>query len=372
MTRPLRIGVLGLASIARRRMLPAMAACPDLQLTALASRDAHAADKAAAQYGCRAAPDYTALLAMPDIDAVYLPLPAALHATWTRAALDAGKHVLAEKPLTTSAAETRDLLTLAASRGLVLAENVMFLHHAQHATVQRLLHNGAIGELRSFTAQFSIPKLPDDDIRHRPELGGGALADVAVYPLRAALHLLGEDLDVAGAALTYGAGRHVETAGAALLHSTTGTTAHLTFGLDHAYRSWYELCGSTGRIAVDHAFTPPADHTPVVRLTRGMDTEELHLPPDDQVTNTLTAFAAAIRTPRQRPGPGQWREPEAAALRQAELLEAIRDRAAVHHTTAHDTTAHDTTAHDTTVRDAARRPTPDRARADRPHTVRSL
>ncbi|MGG2463928.1 Gfo/Idh/MocA family protein [Streptomyces sp. RGM 3693] len=367
MTRPLRIGVLGLASIARRRMLPAMAACPDIQITALASRDPHAAAKAAAQYDCHAAPHYTALLAREDIDAVYIPLPAALHATWTRAALHAGKHVLAEKPTTTSATETRDLLSLAAARGLVLAENVMFLHHAQHATVQRLLHDGAIGELRSFTAQFSIPKLADDDIRHRPELGGGALADVAIYPLRAALHLLGEDLDVVGAALTYGAGRHVETAGAALLHSATGITAHLTFGLDHAYRSWYEVCGSTGRIVVNHAFTPPADHAPLLRIERGTDTEELHLPPDDQVTNTLTAFAAAIRTPRP-PAPGEWPEPDAAVLRQAELLDAIRHRAAVHHTTPHHTTVHDTTVHD-----AAHRPTSDRAPADQqPHTVRSL
>ncbi|MFE7283292.1 Gfo/Idh/MocA family protein [Streptomyces noursei] len=337
MTRPLRLGVLGLASIARRRMLPAMAACPDVQLTALASRDVSAAEQAAAQYGCQAAPDYTALLARPDVDAVYVPLPAALHAAWTRAALDAGKHVLAEKPTTTNAAETRALLSLARTRGLVLAENVMFLHHAQHATVQRLVRDGAIGEVRSFAAQFSIPGLPDDDIRHRPELGGGALADVGVYPLRAALHLLGADLDVVGAALTHGAGRQVETAGGVLLRSATGVTAHLTFGLDHAYRSWYELCGSTGRLVVDHAFTPPADHAPVLRIERGTGSEELHLPPDDQVTNTLTAFAAAVRTPRQHP------EPDPMVLRQAELLDAVRHRAVVHH--ARPATAHHAARH---------------------------
>jgi NDP-hexose-3-ketoreductase len=310
-----RIGVLGLADIALRRILPAIAARPGLRLTALASRDAAKAAAQARTHGCSAAAGYAELLDRDDVDAVYVPLPTALHAPWVAAALHAGKHVLAEKPLTTHAAATEQLLDQAAARGLVLMENVMFVHHAQHAEVRRLLADGAIGEPRSLHATFAVPQLPDDNIRYRRELGGGALGDVGVYPLRAALHFLGPGLRVAGAVLTAGPARRVDTSGAALLATPAGVSAQLTFGLEHAYRSAYEIRGSTGRITVAPAFTPPADHTPVLRLTRGAATQELRLAPDDQVANTLDAFARAVRA-------GTHHDPD--CLRQARLLDEIR------------------------------------------------
>ncbi|NEE17571.1 Gfo/Idh/MocA family oxidoreductase, partial [Streptomyces sp. SID7499] len=191
---PVRVGVLGTASIARRRLLPALAACPDTRLVAVASRAPATAEEAAAPYGCEAVEGYGALLARDDVDAVYVPLPAALHAPWVRAALTAGKHVLAEKPLSTDAATTGGLLALARDKGLVLSENVMFVHHARHAEVRRLIEDGAIGDVRAFHAAFTVPRPPDGDIRHSAGLGGGALGDMGVYPVRAALHLLGDGL----------------------------------------------------------------------------------------------------------------------------------------------------------------------------------
>ncbi|MFF0297092.1 Gfo/Idh/MocA family protein [Kitasatospora sp. NPDC004614] len=290
---PLRIGVLGCAEIARRRMLPAIAAQPGLRLTAIASRDPERAKPLAAQYGCRAT-DYRALVESPDVDAVYVPLPIALHAEWVAAALDAGKHVLAEKPLTADPAATAALQRRAEERELVLRENVMFVHHPVHEQVRRLVADGAIGELRMFSAAFAIPALPADNIRHRPELGGGALLDVGYYPVRAALHFLGPELTVTGAALHRGAGSAVETSGAAVLTTPGGVLAQLAFGMDHAYRNSYELWGSTGRIRVERAFTPPADQPPTVLLERGGSTEQPLFAAADQVAETLAAFTRAV------------------------------------------------------------------------------
>ncbi|WP_327371094.1 Gfo/Idh/MocA family protein [Streptomyces sp. NBC_01217] len=316
MTVPLRVGVIGCAGIAVRRMLPAFAADPGIEIAAVASRDPAKARQVAERFGCRPVHGYDALLERDDVQAVYVPLPAALHAEWTEAALKTGRHVLAEKPLSTDRRRTAELLELAGAQGLVLMENVMFVHHHRHRAVRRLVADGAIGELRSFRAAFTIPPLPDGDIRYDPELGGGALADVGVYPLRAALHFLGLELDVVGARFVRGAGRRVETSGAALLSTPGAVTAQITFGMDDAYRSAYELWGSEGSITVDRAFTPPADHVPVIGLHRGGKTEEIRLEPHDQVAATVAAFAAAVRT-------GPLPDPRA-TLRQAELLDDTR------------------------------------------------
>ncbi|MDN3262822.1 Gfo/Idh/MocA family oxidoreductase [Streptomyces sp. CSDS2] len=317
--RPVRIGVLGCADIARRRMLPAMAAQAGVEIAAIAGRDAARARELAGRYGASPHHGYDELLARDDVDAVYIPLPAALHARWTRAALRAGKHVLAEKPLTTSLADTEELFALAAKSGLTLMENVMFVHHSQHAAVRALVADGAIGRLRAFHAAFAIPELPDGDIRYDAGLGGGALWDTGVYPVRAALYFLGDALEVVGATLDAHGGRQVDTAGAALLRTPDGVSAQLSFGLDHGYRSAYELWGSLGRITVERAFTPPADHQPLIRVERRGGVEEVVLPPDDQVAATVRAFAAAVRG-----GTG----PDPRSLRQAWLLDELRARAA--------------------------------------------
>ncbi|WP_030769030.1 MULTISPECIES: Gfo/Idh/MocA family protein [unclassified Streptomyces] len=319
MTPPVRIGVLGCADIARRRMLPAMAALSQTVPAAVASRDPDKARATAGPFGARPVSGYEELLARDDIDAVYVPLPAALHEHWTEAALRAGKHVLAEKPLTLDPAATRRLLALAHARGLVLMENVMFVHHPQHARVRELVASGAIGDLRLFDAEFAIPAVPAQDIRLRPELGGGALWDVGVYPVRAALHLLDEDPQVVGAELVRAPGDEVDTGGAALLRTGSGVLARLAFGMRHAYRNTYALCGSEGRITVDRVFTPPADHRPVIRLERGGSREEFVLEPADQAVATLRAFAHAVRTGHHIDTDGP--------LRQALLLDAIRGQA---------------------------------------------
>ncbi|MFI9721096.1 Gfo/Idh/MocA family protein [Streptomyces sp. NPDC052396] len=315
MSTPLRLGTLGCAEIARRRMLPAMAAGAGTEVRAVASRDLATAEATAAPYGATAVRGYAELLEREDVDAVYVPLPAALHAEWVERALLAGKHVLAEKPLTTELARTEELVALAAERGLVLRENVMFVHHSQHTQVCELVRDGVIGQPHILQATFTVPAFAEDDIRLRADLGGGALWDVGIYPVRAALHLLGEGLEVVGAHLANGPGREVDTAGAALLRTPEGVSAQLTFGMDHAYRNRYEFHGSRGTITVDRAFTPPADHVPVVRIETRDGVTERRLAPEDQVAATLAAFARAVR--EQEPA-----DPSVRA--QAALLDAVR------------------------------------------------
>ncbi|WP_171116770.1 MULTISPECIES: Gfo/Idh/MocA family oxidoreductase [Streptomyces] len=293
--RPLRLGVMGCAEFALRRMLPAVADSPDIELAAVASRRPGTAREVAARFGGTPVDGYEQLLAVPDLDAVYVPLPNALHAEWVLRALDSGHHVLAEKPLTTRGDLTREAVRRAAERRLALVENFLFVHHPQHARVRALIGD-EIGELRQMSAAFAIPPRPAGDIRHRPDLGGGALLDVGVYPLKAAQYFLGTGLHVAGAALRYGS-TGVDVEGSVLLRRADGVCAQLSFGMDHAYTSRYELWGTRGRVTVNRAFTPPADHRPEVTVERDGRTRGVGLPAADQCAAAVAAFAAAVRDP---------------------------------------------------------------------------
>lgn len=318
----LRVGVLGCSDIAWRRALPALVAEPRVELVAVASRDAAKAGRFAERFGCAAVEGYRKLVERDDLDAVYVPLPVALHAEWVGAALERGRHVLAEKPLTTDLESARRLTELASARGLLLLENFMFLFHSQHDAVRKLVADGAIGEPRGFSATFTIPPLPAGDIRYRPELGGGCLLDVGGYPIRAAQLFLGGELAVAGASLVADAERGVDVAGAALLHTPDGVSAQLCFGMRHAYRSRYELWGSEGRIALDRAFTPPAEHRPLLVVDRQGAREEVILPADDQWANVVRSFAEAAL------GGTALDSYARSTLRQAALVDNIRRAAA--------------------------------------------
>ncbi|TMR04955.1 Gfo/Idh/MocA family oxidoreductase [Actinomadura soli] len=319
--RPLRFGVLGCADIAWRRTLPAMAAAPGVEVAAVASRDAAKAARFAAAFGCEPVVGYEALLASSGIDAVYVPLPAMLHARWVEEALRAGKHVLAEKPLTGDAESTVRLLRLAESLGLVLLENVAFPHHAQHARVRELLADGAIGDVRDFTSVFTIPELPADDIRWQPDVGGGALLDMGIYPIHSALYYLGSGVEVVAAVLRVRAGTGAVASGRILACTPGGVTADLLFGMAHSYRTSCEFAGGAGRLLLDRAFTPPPEHRPVLRVERQDHREEITLRADDQFANVVRYFADAVRT-----GTGA-ADRAAASLRQARLVADVERQA---------------------------------------------
>jgi NDP-hexose-3-ketoreductase len=291
---PVRLGVLGCADIAWRKLLPAAAAEPGLRTVAIAGRDPARTGRFATRFGCAAVDRYEALLERPDVDAVYLPLPIALRHRWAGAALAAGKHVLAEKPLVGTEKQTADLVAQAAERGLALMENAAFLLHGQHDAVRRAYAAGEIGELRAFSSVFGIPPLRAGDIRYRPDLGGGALLDVGFYPLRAARHFVGPDLRVVGADLRTGASG-VDVAGTVLLSGPGQVGVQIGFGFEHFYRSGYELWGSTGELKLERAFTPPPEYRPVLGLRRQDRRESRTLAAEDQFAALARTFAAAVR-----------------------------------------------------------------------------
>ena len=317
---PVRVGILGCASIAWRSMGPALSADPSIRLVAVASRTAENARRFAERFGVEAVVGYQRLLERPDIEAVYVPLPTGLHHEWVGRALEAGKHVLAEKSLTTDATATRELVTLARERGLLVMENFMFLHHPQHEYIRRLVADGAVGPLRVFRAEFAFPPRPPGDIRYSRELGGGALLDAGAYPVRAAQFFLDSPLTVDGAFLAYDRPDGVDVRGGALLHDASGVVVQTAFGFEHAYRCSYTLWGAEGVIELDRVFTTPADMRPVVRIHRQDHREERVLPPADHFAGVVAHFARLVRT-------GDMKAEWSAACTQADLLTAIRSAA---------------------------------------------
>jgi len=195
MTDPIRWGVLGAANFARQHMAPAIHAAKGAKLADLATSSA---EKAA---GFQAfAPDlqihdsYEALLADPGIDAVYIPLPNHLHMEWATRALNAGKHVLCEKPIAMQADQIDALIALRDATGLVAAEAYMIVHHPQWQRARALYRAGAIGKLILVDGVFSYDNRADPgNIRNRPETGGGSLPDIGVYTFGSARFVTGEE-----------------------------------------------------------------------------------------------------------------------------------------------------------------------------------
>ena len=188
-------GVLGAADFARRRMAPAIHAASGAELAALATSDpAKAEPFQAFAPGLRVMDDYSALLADPDIDAVYIPLPNHLHVEWTRKALEAGKHVLCEKPIAMEASEIDGLIAARDASGRLAAEAFMIVHHPQFHRARELVQGGAIGELSLVDCVFTYNNAgATGNIRNRPETGGGGLPDIGVYAFGAARFVTGAE-----------------------------------------------------------------------------------------------------------------------------------------------------------------------------------
>ncbi len=182
---PVRWGVLGAAAIATGRTIPALLATPSASLLALASRDPARAQATAAQFGIPRACSYEALLADPDIEAVYIPLPNALHFEWAVRALEAGKHVLCEKPLCLGAREVEQLIARRGRTGRHVEEAFGYRNHPQWTKLATLLDAGTIGPVRAVHAALAKQFLDPKDIRNQPTGGGGGVYDLGSYALSA-------------------------------------------------------------------------------------------------------------------------------------------------------------------------------------------
>jgi predicted dehydrogenase len=289
---PLGWGILGTARI-NRMLIPPLRVSAGNRLVAVASRDRERAEAYAREWQIgRAHGSYEALLADPEIDAVYIPLPNHLHAEWTVKAARAGKHVLCEKPLALSVADVDAMAAACRESGVVLAEAFMYRHHPQTVKVKQLLDAGTIGALRYLRGSFTFPLTRPNDVRLRPEWGGGCLWDIGCYPLSFARLLVGkEPLEVFGSRVLGPTGIDESFAGQLVF------PGDVLFQLDAGFRSpvraEMELVGTEGVIRVHHPWRPEPDHP--VLLTREGRTEAIPIPGVDRFLLEIEDLADAAR-----------------------------------------------------------------------------
>lgn len=250
----MRFGVLGTAAIADRVFVPALEPS-DHEVTAVASRTLAKAQRMAADHGIEEAyGSYEDLLAGADVDAIYVPLPNALHVEWTKRAADHGFHVLCEKPLACSAADALELGEYCDERGVTLMEAVMYRYHPRTERTVEIL-DGGIGGIRSVTATFhsSLRTWPVGT-RMEPEMGGGSLLDVGVYAIAATRLALGEpDRVVARSVDTAGTG--VDTQLTAVLEYDDGRQATLSSSFDTHDAQYFRAMGDDGWLRAEPAYS---------------------------------------------------------------------------------------------------------------------
>ena len=297
----MKLGILGTADIAFRRFLPALQKCPGITYAGVASRGSEKALRFARVYGGKCYSSYDALLEDKSIDAVYVPLPPALHYEWGKKALEAGKHLLMEKPFTTSLHETETLLALAEEKHLAVHENYMFLYHSQLTKVKEMISDGTLGEIRLLRMAFGFPKLDANDFRYNKALGGGALLDCGGYPVRLAFELLGETAHVTQAKLSRPEGYEVDLYGSAVLENDDGLCAQISFGMDNSYKCELEVWGSRASLFTDRIFTAGTDVSPriIMHSEQGKFSREMHQ--DDHFQHSIEAFLALVAHEEQRP-----------------------------------------------------------------------
>ena len=253
--RILNWGLLSTANINRALITP-LRASPRNRLTAVASRDlAHAQAYAAERDIPRAFGSYEAMLADPDIDVVYISLPNSLHAEWSIKAMQAGKHVLCEKPLAVTLAEVDAMTAAARSTGRVLAEAFMYRHHPQTLKVKELVESGAIGQLQVIRGGFTFPLSNPANVRLIPELGGGGIWDVGCYPISFTRTIAGAaPVEVFGWQVTGESGVDVVFTGQ--MRFPNGVVGQFDSGFRSPERMLMEFLGSEGALSLTNSFKP--------------------------------------------------------------------------------------------------------------------
>jgi predicted dehydrogenase len=270
MTR-LKWGLLGTARI-NRLVIPAIRASARSELVAVASRSRERAAAYAAEWQIAEATTYEALIARPDIDIVYVPLPNSLHAAWTIRAVEAGKHVLCEKPLALSVAEVDAIASASRRHGRVVAEGFMYRHHAQTARIVALVEGGAIGALRTITSGFTFMQHREADVRLDPALGGGSLWDVGCYPVSMAQLLAGAPpAEVSG--IREDAASGVDDMFSGAIRYANGVTCQFHCGFRAAHQTFLRLVGTGGVLEAHRPFRP--ERREHLLLTRDGRVEEV-------------------------------------------------------------------------------------------------
>jgi predicted dehydrogenase len=305
-------GILSTARI-NHKVIPGLLAAEGNEVVAIASRDGGRAQELAGDFGIpRVHESYAALLADPEIDAVYIPLPNAMHLPWAEQAIEAGKHVLCEKPLGRRSVEAEHAFALAERADRLLMEAFMYRHHPQTETLLELAAQGRVGAVRVITASFgfNLPGAPN--IRLDASLDGGALMDVGCYCVHAIRQLAGEPEAVQAVQVFSDGGVDVTFAG--VLRMPAGVVAHFDAGMVQAPRHHLEVVGETGTLSVAD---PWHCVHPGIELRRDGVLETIPVPEADPYRLQAEHFARVVA------GSEPARLPAADGIGQARTIEAL-------------------------------------------------
>jgi predicted dehydrogenase len=322
MSRKLRWGVLSTAKIGLKKVLPAMQRGEYTVVTAIASRDFARAKQAADALGIPTAyGSYEELVADPNIDAIYNPLPNQLHVPWSVKSAEAGKHVLCEKPIGLSLAEAERLLAVRDRTGVKIGEAFMIRSHPQWLRMRALIDEGSIGELRAVMGCFTYFNVDPDNIRNHVDWGGGALMDIGCYLIQASRYSFGQEPRRVVASIDRDPQMHIDRLTSALLEFDGGH-AIFTCSTQLAPYQRVHFLGTKGRIEIEIPFNAPKDKPTRIFIDNGADpsgsgisTEDF--PICDQYTLQGDEFSKAVLNDTEVPVPLE------EAVRNMRVIEAI-------------------------------------------------
>ncbi len=304
----IRWGILSTANIGKARVIPAMQQARNGKVVAVASRSLEKARAFADELGIPTAyGSYEELIAAPDVDAIYIPVPNSEHAQWSIRCAEAGKPTLCEKPLASDAAEAQTMVDAFAERGVLFAEAFMYRFHPQSVRVKQMVDDGAVGDVRVIESSFTFAAASEDNIRLNKSLAGGSLMDVGCYCVNVMRFLLGSEPTAARALATIGARSQVEESLTGVLAFPGDVLAHFDSSLRVHFVHSYELRGTRGRILVEQGFVMPKDAETTIRYWGEQGYEEIRIPPANSYVLMAEDFADALihnRPPRFAPQDG--------------------------------------------------------------------
>jgi predicted dehydrogenase len=306
--------------------IPGVRASQLAEVTAIASRDGERAANVAAELEIpRAHGSYEALLEDPDVDAVYISLPNSLHAEWTIAAAQAGKHVLCEKPIAARAAEAERMSAACRQAGVILMEAFMWRHHPQHARVRELIDGGTIGEPNFVRSSFTYLINPmvesHRNVRLQAELEGGSLMDVGCYGVNAARWAFQTEPVVATGQQALDSDAYVDIAFVGALRFSGDRLAAIDSSFARPSTNSYTIEGPDGSIRVDRAFRPDDDPGHIIIQRPGKADQLIEVPPSNQFANEADHFARSVWA-------GELLPPAEDGVAQARVVEALYASAA--------------------------------------------
>jgi predicted dehydrogenase len=290
----LRIGVLGAARIAPQAIIKPARRVDDVEVVAVAARDRSRAEGFARKHGIpRVLDGYDALVADPDIDAIYNPLPNGLHGRWTIAALEAGKHVLCEKPFTANAEEAEEVAKVAAHVDLVCMEAFHYRYHPLAQRMVDVVRSGELGAVRHVETRMCIPLLPPNDIRWNLALAGGTMMDVGCYAIHLLRSLCGAEPEVTSASARTRV-KDVDRSVEASMRLPNGATGKITVSMlsRKLLSLGARVVGDKGELRVTNPYAPQFFHRFVLR--KGGSRERERFTRDPTYLFQLRAFAGAV------------------------------------------------------------------------------